>query len=131
MTASLLNGSYSDSAGWADDPFVPPSEVDAAIDAVERSRLRQSMSFAALRPVIGRSATVDLNKDSLRLMNLAVERVLDYQFANFARGELSKLLGLPPSRISRALRGLKDAGIIKPTSDTQHIYFLVEGDLDT
>lgn len=130
MTPDLLNGSYSDSAGWGSDPFVASAELDAAVDAVRRSRQREALSFAALRPVIGRAALAGLSRDANSVKDLAVERVLDYNFAVFGRGELADILGVPPSRISRGLRELKDKGIIKPNSDTQHIYFLVDDDRD-
>ncbi len=123
MPPSLLNGSYSDGAGWADDPFVEPEALESAVSAMERSRRREAQSFAALRPTLGAAADARLGGNDYRVMLLALERVTDYRLAAFGRGEIGEILDMQPSAVARALRRLKAAGVIKPNSGSEHIYF--------
>src|SRR5699024_5527166 len=89
-----------------------------------------NLSFADIRPTLGGAADARLGGNDYRVMLLALERITEYRFASFGRGELAELMDVHPSVVTRSIRRLKSAGIIKPSSDTANIYFAVDGDLD-
>jgi len=128
-TTALQNGTGEKAYGWGDDPFDPPG-LDEAVESMHRSQRRVAIAFADIRPTLGGAADARLGGNDYRVMLLALERITEYRFASFGRGELAELMDVQPSVVTRSIRRLKSAGIIKPSSDTANIYFAVDSDLD-
>src|SRR5699024_11460734 len=122
-------GACGQAFGWGVGPAAPPG-LDAAVESIPRSQRRVAIAFADIRPTLGGAADARLGGNDYRVMLLALERITEYRFASFGRGELAELMDAQPSVVTRSIRRLKSAGIIKPSSDTAHIYFAVDSDLD-
>jgi len=125
MTATIVNGvsgPVEQIHGWGEDPFTPP-EVDTAAgtQAFRRASWSRPPTVSVPLAAMHRALEADLSGPQSRALIAALSRCDTFDVAEFGRGELARLAGVRGNNISRELRALKRAGVIREESTTTTI----------